>query len=261
MMQTYNLLGVVEQSSYRLAEARAWYEKSRQLAVDLKDQPCLGAAALNIGIVCQLEGDAARAQCNEPAARLSFQAALRSVQESLRIDQALGNQPGSASSHGQLAMIHLRLGDLANAERHAHEARQIRESLGLKEAWRDYNTLSEIAEARGDTDAAAEWAKKRDAKRAELKRLAGGGGGLPSQMLQALQALTIACTRAGFGDDPLGADEEEALATLDASPAPFPEFSAALRQLAARQIPSIPTTLPPELQQLLAGIVEAIRRE
>ena len=76
----------------------------------------------------------------------------------------------------------------------------------------------------------------------------------------ALQALTIACARAGFGDDPLGAAEEEALATLDASPAPFPEFSAALRQLAAREIPSIPTTVPPELQQLLAGIVEAIRK-
>ena len=40
----------------------------------------------------------------------------------------------------------------------------------------------------------------------------------------------------------------------------MPEFSTALRQLAARQIPSIPTTLPPELQQLLAEIVEAIRK-
>ena len=50
----------------------------------------------------------------------------------------------------QLAQIHLRLGDLAAAERHAHEARQIRESLGLMDAWKDYDTLSEIAQARGD---------------------------------------------------------------------------------------------------------------
>ena len=35
----------------RLAEARAWYEKSRELAVQLKDQPGLGEAAQNIGIV------------------------------------------------------------------------------------------------------------------------------------------------------------------------------------------------------------------
>ena len=42
MMRTYNLLGVVEQKAGRLAEARAWYEKSRELAVQLKDQPGLG---------------------------------------------------------------------------------------------------------------------------------------------------------------------------------------------------------------------------
>ena len=56
---------------------------------------------------------------------------------------------------GRLAMIHLRLGNLAAAERHAHEARQIHESLGLMDAWRDYNTLSEIAQARGDVAAAS----------------------------------------------------------------------------------------------------------
>ena len=189
MMRTYNSLGVVEQNSGRLAEARAWYEKSRQLAVDLKDQRSLGAAAQNIGAVCQQEGEAARAQGDEPAAQHSFEAARRSVEESLRINQALGNKPGEATSHDQLAQIHLRLGDLAAAEHHAHQAREIRESLGLKEVANTYAVLSEIAAAWGDTDDAAEWAKKRDAKGDELERLACGGGGLPSQMLQALQAL------------------------------------------------------------------------
>ena len=46
----------------------------------------------NIGIVCQLEGEAAREQGNEPAARLSFHAAQRSVEESLRIRSALANE-------------------------------------------------------------------------------------------------------------------------------------------------------------------------
>ena len=84
----------------------------------------------------------------------------------------------------QLARIHLLLGDLDTAGRHAHAAREIRESLGLKEAWKDYNTLAEIAQARGDTRAVAEWAQKRDDLRAELDRRAGGGGGMPAQMLR-----------------------------------------------------------------------------
>ena len=182
MMRTYNLLGVVEQTAGRLAEARAWYEKSRQLAVALKDQPGLGAAAQNIGIVCQLEGESARELGDESAARSSFQSALRFVEDSLQVWQAQRNEPDEAASHGQLAQNHLLLGDLTAAEQHAHAAREIRESLGLKDVWIDYYTLSEIAKARGDTAAAAEWAQKRDAKRAELQRLARGGGGPPSQM-------------------------------------------------------------------------------
>ena len=98
MMRTYNLLGVVEQKAGRLAEARAWYEKSRELAVQLKDQPGLGQAAQNIGIVWQLEGEAARERGDEPAARRHFEAARRSVEESLRIKQALDNKPDEADS-------------------------------------------------------------------------------------------------------------------------------------------------------------------
>jgi tetratricopeptide (TPR) repeat protein len=175
MMRTYNLLGVVEQKAGRLAEARAWYEKSRELAAQLKDQGGLGQAALNIGVVWQGEGEAARERGDEPAARRCFEEALRSVEESLKIEQARGNKPTEANSWTGLAQIHLRLGDLAAAERHAHEAREIREVLGLKEAWRDYHTLSEISQARGDLAAAAEWTKKRDDLFAELKRRAGGG--------------------------------------------------------------------------------------
>lgn len=264
MMRTYNLLGVVEQNAGRLAEARAWYEKSRQLAVDLKDQPCLGQAAQNIGIVCQLEGEAARAQGDEPTARRSFQAALRSVEESLRIKQARGNPPDEAGSHGQLARIHLLLGDLDAAEHHAHAARQIHESLGLKDVFKDYNTLSQIAEARGDTAAAAEWARKRDAKRAELQRLARGpgqrGGGVPGQLLEPLQQLAIACAQAHLNEQPLGPEEEEALAKLDQFPPPLPDFATALRALATGTLTTVPTTLPAVLQQLLTAIIEAVRK-
>ncbi len=263
MMRTYNLLGVVEQKAGRLAEARAWYEKSRELAVQLKDQVGLGQAAQNIGIVCQLEGEAARERGDEPAARRHFEEARRSVEESLKIKQARGNKPAEASSWSQLAQIHLRLGDLAAAERHAHEARQIRESLGLKEAWKDYNTLSEIAQARGDLAAAAEWAGKRDDLLAELERRAGGGGGLPAQMLAALKSLAVACAEAGLGDGGPGPAEEEALAPLDQLPAPFPDLAAFLRQLALGamgHLPPVPSGLPPELRQWLEALVDEIRQ-
>lgn len=175
MMRTYNLLGVVEWKAGRLAEARAWYEKSRELAVQLKDQPSLGAAAHNVGIVWQQEGEAARKRSDEPAARRHFEEARRSVEEALQIRQVLGNKPTEADSITQLAQIYLLLGDLTAAERHAQKARQIREFLGLKEVWKDYNTLSEIAQARGEATAAAGWAEKRDELRAEFKRRAGVG--------------------------------------------------------------------------------------
>jgi tetratricopeptide (TPR) repeat protein len=255
MMETYNLLGVIELKAGRLAEAQAWYEKSHELAVQLKDQPGLGQAAQNIGIVCMLEGDAA----HEPAARRHFEAARRSVEEGLRIRHSLDNKPDEADSLSQLAQIYLRLGDLAAAERHAHEARQIRESLGLMDVWKNYNTLSEIAQARGDTASADEWAQKRDALLEERKRRAGGGGGLPAQTLKILQALTVTCAQAGFGDGPFGPAEEEALAQLDQRPAPFPEFAAFLRQLAAGQLPPIPHGLPAELRQWLEELTQHIR--
>jgi tetratricopeptide (TPR) repeat protein len=156
VMRTYNLIGVAEQNAGRLAEARAWYEKSREMAVNLNDQPCLGQAAQNIGIVSQIEGDAARERGDEPAARGHYEAARQSLEESLRIKQSQGNKPSEAGALIQLAQIHLRLGDLATAERDAHEARKIHESLGLIDVWRNYSTLSEIAQARGDTVAVGE---------------------------------------------------------------------------------------------------------
>ena len=201
-MLTYNSLGVVEQASGRLAEARAWYERSRQLAVELNDQPGIGRAAQNIGIVCQLEGEAARAQGDEAAARRSFQAALHSVEESQSVWLALCDKLDEAASLSQLAQIHFLLGDLDAAERNAHAARDIRESLGLKEVWKDYYTLAEIAEARGDTAAAAAWAQRRDDKRAELERLAGGGSA-PQRVVAPASSLSQPATAPKVARSPL----------------------------------------------------------
>jgi tetratricopeptide (TPR) repeat protein len=259
IMRTYNLLGVVERNRGRLSDARAWYQKSRELAAKLRDQPGLGQAAQNIGIVCQLEGDAARERHDEPAARRHYDAARRSVEESLQINRALASQPDVALALGQLAIIHLRLGDLDSAERHAHEAREIRESLNLLEAEREYDTLFQVARGRGDAAAAEEWAAKRDALRQEAERRAGGRGGLPTEMLKSLKILTLTCAHAGFGDGKLGADHEEALARLDEAPAPFCDLAAFLRQLAGGELPPVPHGLPAELADSLEKMIKDIR--
>lgn len=260
IMQTYNSIGLLEADGGRLTVARAWYEKARELAMRLKDQVGLAQVAQNIGIICQMEGEAARLQGDEPAARRNFEEAIRSVEESLRIEKARKNRLAEAESWSQLAQIHLLLRDLAAAESQAHEARQIRESLGLTEALRDYNTLSRVAEIRGDSAAAAEWARKRDELLEEVKRRAGGGGGIPAQMLKALEALTFACAQAGFGNTELHPGAENDLAQLDQLPAPFPDFAASLRQVADGQLPAIPSTLPTELRQMLVEITQAIQQ-
>ncbi len=260
IMRTYSLLGVAERKAGRLVEAQAWLEKSRELAVQLKDQSGLGEAAQNLGNVLQQEGEAARERGDEFAARRYFEEARHSVEESLRVSQALKDKAGESASWSELARIHFRLGNLDVAERHAHEAREIREALGLKETWRTYGILSEIAQARGDLAGAAEWAKKRSDLLAELDRRAGGGGRVPAKVLQALQSLTLACARAGFGQDELGPGEVETLAQLTGGAAPFPEFAGFLRQLAAGEVPTVPGGLPGELRDWLEGLVAEIRK-
>jgi hypothetical protein len=165
----------------------------------------------------------------------------------LQVWQAQQDKPGEAPSLSVLA-------DFAVA------AREIRASpLRLKEAWRSYNALSGIAPALSDTSVAAEWAQKRDDLRAELERRTGGSGALPAKMVQALQQLAIACAHAGFGDARTRPGRNEALAKLDGYPVPFPDFVAYLRQLAASQLPPIPTSLPAELREFLEPLAQAIR--
>lgn len=261
VMRTCNLLGVAERKAGRLAEARAWYERSREIAEHLGDQKALAVAAQNLGIVSQQEGVAARKGGNEAAARRRFEDAAASVRQSLRQWERVGDEPHAADSHGQLARIHLLLGDLDPAEDHAHQAREIRERLGLKEAWKDYDTLADIARARGDDAGAANWERKRDELIAELERRAGGADGLPPQAVQQIVALAAACARAGLEGADLPPQAEAALAQFDEAPPPFGALAPFLRSLAAGDAVSVPGGLPPELgqglEQLLAAVAEA----
>lgn len=260
MMRTCNLLGVVEQNQGRGPEARTWYERSREIARRLGNVQSLAGAAHNIGVVCQQEGEAARRQGREPQARERFEEAKRSLQEGLRLLRQLENKPNEAKSRCQLARVHLLLGELHEAERHALRSLQIDEDLALtRELPADYNIMADIARARGDAAQAAEWELKRDAAREELERRGRGPGGLPPQFLQAVQALSMDCARAAVERAQLGPAEESALAQIENLPAPLSELSRFLRRLAAGEIPEVPAGLPAELGELLGQLLDAIK--
>ena len=260
VMRTCNLLGVVERKSGRLSEARVWYERSREIAARRGDKDSLGNAAQNIGIVCQQEGEAARADGDEAKAQEQFREAERFLQRSLRLKVEIGNRPLEVTARSQLAQIYLLLGELDKAEEHARQALEIREGLGLKEVFRDYNNLADIARARRNESEAAEWERKRDEVLEELERRAqGGGSGLPAQVLQGIQALAIACAQAGVDESDLDPQIEAALSQLDQAPAPLDALAPFLRSLAAGQAPSVPSALPGELRQMLEALLEAVR--
>ena len=183
VMRTCILLGVVEQEVGRLSEAKVWYERSHEIAQRRGDTQAVGASVHNIGIVCQLEGAAARQRGDEATAQQRFEEAERILHESLRMQIDRQNKPGEASSLSQLSQVYLLLGKLDTAEAHAHQAREIRDSLGLKEIFRDYSTLAQIARARGYEAQAAQWEARRDGVQVDQARRARGGdapdAGLP----------------------------------------------------------------------------------
>jgi len=260
VMGTCNSLGMLEQEQGRSSEARSWYERSREIGVRLGDLITQAGTAQNIGIVCQQDGQFARKEGREAEARLHFQEAKRYIEESLQIERQRGNEPGAAASLGQLAQIYLLLGELDQAEENANQARGIHERLGLKEVFRDYAILAKVFHARNDALQAAAWEQRRDAVLEELDRLAQGPSGLPQQLVQGIQALSMACARTGVEENhDLGPQEEAALAQVEGLPAPLCDIAPFLRRLAAGEIPSPPTGLPGELAEFFAHLVDALR--
>jgi tetratricopeptide (TPR) repeat protein len=258
-MRTCSLLGAAEQSAGRLAEARGWYERARGIARARDDRPALAAIAQDLGSVCQLEGESAREHGDEARAEERLQEAARCVGESLALLLAAPDEPLAAGAGNQLAKIHLLLGELDQAEAEAHDARGIRERLGLKEVWMDYALLAQVAHARGPGHAAeAEaWEQKRDQLGAELDRRAG----TPTVPIDGLIRLAVACAEAGLGGGALDAEEEAALAAVATWASPLADLAPFLRALARREAPAIPPGLPAELGAKLGEIVEAVRRE
>lgn len=258
LMSACNLLGLIEQNQGRIPEARAWFERCGEIAARLRHIEQLGAVAQNIAMGYQLEGEAYRQQGLESEARQRFEEAKSLLRESLRFKQQLDSRFQEVTAWSQLAKVHLLLGELEEAERHAHEAREIREGVGLSDAATDYETLADIARARGDAAQIAEWDHKRSTAQRELERRAGYGG-LPPEFLRAIQALFTSCARAGAEGIELDADEEWALAQMEKGPEPSRDLAAFLRCLAAGDLPAVPSTVPSELQDFLTQLLTAAR--
>lgn len=170
LLQTCNLLGVLGRKTGHLEPARGWFEQALELARQAEDREMVGITAQNLGVVWRLEGEAAGERGEKTAARECFERAGAGVDESVSSQRELGDRRGLAAALGQLAQIRLLLGDSEQAEELSHEAREIREQLGAEEVWQDYDTLADVARARGDEAAAFEWEAKRDAVLAELER-------------------------------------------------------------------------------------------
>jgi len=157
------------------------------------------------------------------------------------------------------------LGELDAAEENAQQALQIRESLNLPDVWKDYNNLADIARDRGDEEAAVEWEAKRDAKRAELERLARGegteaqAGEVSAQFVQAVLALAQATFAARAGNAALPPDAAEILAQLKELPSPFGSVGTFLQAVAeGGAVPSVPAGLPSAVTEILEKLAEAV---
>ncbi len=259
VVRTFNLLGVAEQRQGRLPEARAWFERSREIASRLGDFGSVGVAAQDLGVAWQVEGEAALDRGDRTAAEGHLAEAEHWLREGLRLFVRLGNKPLEAAAWSQLAQLFLLRGQLDEAEEHVDRAREIHESLGIKEAYKDYGTLAGVARARGDERAAAEWQRKHDDLLAELQRRARARS-LPPQRVQALQTIAEACAKACVEGSPLPSEAVEALTKVEQLPPPLDSLAPFLRDLAAGSLRPAPEGLPKPIADFLAQVRQEIEK-
>ncbi len=266
-MRTCDLLGSAEQGLGRLDPAEAWYRKALDLARALGDQGQIGATRQNLGVLYQRralslpDGPAAAPERDRHLA-----AAVTECEASLAIKQGMDNRLGAAYSHFQLATLHRLRGDLDRAESEARQSLAIVEPLDQPDLWKDYANLAEIARARGDTPAAADWQARSDAKREEAERRGAGpapgaggpAGALDPRLLDALLALARSVHQARTQHRAPDPETAEALAALAGHPAPLGDLGRHLAALARGEDPPPPPGLPEPLAQLIDALHQAL---
>lgn len=166
-MRTYSLLATAERRRGEFDVAMAWYVRARELADRLADQHQIAEIAHNVGILYQ---DRAEKATSVEESRGWLRLALNSLQESLHIELKEDNQIGAAKTLFQKGVVHRLLGDFDSSEKASQEALRIQEGLDHPETWKIYQSLAEIAAARGDIPAAEKWTAKSKATLAEIEK-------------------------------------------------------------------------------------------
>jgi hypothetical protein len=83
---------------------------------------------------------------------------------------------------------------------------------------------------------------------------------VPDELLQAVVALAQATYTARMSQSPLAVEVNEVLAQLAELSSPFNHLASFLQTVGAgKPVPAIPAGLPPEMQQLLTALAEAIK--
>ena len=229
-MAIFNSLGNVERGRDNLPAALAWFARSLETAERLGDIECQAMARSNRAIVFSTQAQRAA----DPAeSRRFLNEAIAEERKSLVLKEQLGQPQGLAISHSNIA-DHLRRGGTHEAQSHAEEALAIFESIQDPAAWKTLGVLADIAAARGDMAAAAEYGRRKEAVPSEGQERSGTPA-IPVGIAVAL--LQVALAARARGDTLLqalaavGADGD-LLATIDER---APWLSAHLRALAERQ--------------------------
>ncbi len=255
-MRTAGLLGTAEQQLGHFEAAAAWYDQAEALATALGDEHQLGVTAQNRGILFQTQ---ALALPEGPERRRLLEQAVASIERSLILKRKRQDTVGVAPSLCQLGILHRYLGQLDAAEKHAREALAISEALGLPDVYKDYASLEDIATARQDEAQAAVWRAKKEAKIAELRKLAGAPR-LPPAFLEAVTALCQAIHFARSAGAPLPLPATEGIAALSSNAEPIGAAGRFLHAVAQAEtpLPALPGDLPAELRDLLQQLVAAL---
>ncbi|MBK8257741.1 MAG: tetratricopeptide repeat protein [Polyangiaceae bacterium] len=281
-MRTADALGTAERARNQFEAAAAWYNRAEALATEFGAEHQLGVTAHNRGVLLQ---EMALRLPMESARASLLQQAVASIERSLGIDRKRGDALGIALSLFQLGVLHGYLAELHTAERnpnaahraldtaegHLHEALTIFEPLDSPHLAKVYANLEAIAEARralaksagqerdaqAHQDQAAAWRAKKEAKVAELEKLAGPRR-LPDKVLEAFAAVCQAIAFSRQLGAALSLDAAETIASLRKQPEPFGAVGHFLDAIAkAEPPPPLPNTVPAELRELLELLAQS----
>ncbi len=207
-MRVLNSLGNVESQRGNLEAALAWYDGSLERARKLDSGEGQATARSGRALIFSTQAQ----QATDPdRARQLLERAITEERAALILKKQLGQPNSIRISHNNLA-DNLRLaGALDEAEEHARKALAICEQWRAPTTWKTLWLLEEIAAARGDAAAAAEWRQRKEAARIEAEARAGTPS-LPLEMVAPLLQLAAqaraeslsleeALTGAGAKDD------------------------------------------------------------